>query len=101
MLPTVRSLSIAGSLGRAGPESRKWPPGLRGRAWPFARLRRDTLCAGSHAVYVWTQTGHHSQTGNPLKVHGWEEWDLGDDLKVKASRGWFDAEEYARQAGTG
>ncbi|WP_343082131.1 hypothetical protein [Ostreiculturibacter nitratireducens] len=61
----------------------------------------EIRCAGSHAVYIWTLTGHHSQTGNPLKVHGWEEWDLGDDLKVKASRGWFDAEEYARQAGTG
>lgn len=61
----------------------------------------EIRCAGSHAVYVWTFTGHHSQTGKALKVHGWEEWDLGDDLKVRASRGWFDADEYARQAGNG
>lgn len=53
--------------------------------------------AGSHAVYVWTFTGHDAGTGNPLKIHGWEEWDLGDDMKVTASRGWFDAEDYAAQ----
>lgn len=36
---------------------------------------------------------------NPLRVRGWEEWELNDDLKVVASRGWFDANDYARQAG--
>ena len=55
-------------------------------------------CAGSHVVYLWTFTGHAAKTGNALVVHGWEEWDVGDDLKVKASRGWYDAEDYARQA---
>ncbi len=54
-------------------------------------------CAGSHVVYLWTFTGRAAKTGNPLAVQGWEEWDLGDDLKVKASRGWYDAESYARQ----
>ena len=54
-------------------------------------------CAGSHVVYLWTFTGHAAETSNPLTVHGWEEWDLSDDLKVKASRGWFDSEDYARQ----
>jgi len=57
----------------------------------------DIRCAGAHAVYVWTFTGHHAETGRQLIVRGWEEWELGDDLKVKASLGWFDAEEYARQ----
>jgi hypothetical protein len=32
-----------------------------------------------------------------LRVVGWEEWDLDAELKVKASRGWFDAHDYARQ----
>lgn len=58
----------------------------------------DLRCAGSHAVFVWTFTGHHAATGNPLNISGWEEWELGDDLKVKGSLGWFDAEDYARQA---
>ena len=57
----------------------------------------DIRCSGSHAIYVWTFTGHDAGTGNPLKVRGWEEWELGEDLKVNASRGWFDADDYARQ----
>lgn len=53
--------------------------------------------AGDHVIYVWTFTGHDAKTGNPLTIEGWEEWDLNADMKVQASRGWFDAEEYARQ----
>ena len=58
----------------------------------------DLRCAGNHAVFVWTFTGHDAKTGNPLNIRGWEEWDIGPNLKVTASRGWFDAEDYARQA---
>jgi uncharacterized protein (TIGR02246 family) len=65
---------------------------------PDLALSCDELrCAGSHAVYVWTFTGHDAKTGRPLRVRGWEEWNLDDDLKVKASRGWYDADDYARQ----
>lgn len=53
--------------------------------------------AGLHAVYMWTFSGHHAETGNPLHVTGWEEWELDDDMKVTASLGWFDGEEYDRQ----
>lgn len=53
--------------------------------------------AGSHVVYLWTFTGHDASTGNPLEIHGWEEWDLDESLKVTASRGWYDAEDYAAQ----
>ena len=55
-------------------------------------------CAGDHVLFLWTFTGTHSGTKNHLRVVGWEEWDLDADLKVKASRGWFDADDYARQA---
>jgi uncharacterized protein (TIGR02246 family) len=54
---------------------------------------------GDHMVYLWTFTGTHSGTGRPLRISGVEEWDLGADLKVAASRGWFDAEEWGRQVG--
>lgn len=54
-------------------------------------------CAGDHIVYLWTFRGTHSETKNRLSISGWEEWDLDADLKVKASRGWFDAGEYDRQ----
>ena len=57
--------------------------------------------AGDHVVYLWTFTGTHSGTKNPLKISGWEEWDLDAEHKVKASRGWFDAADYARQAAAG
>jgi uncharacterized protein (TIGR02246 family) len=53
--------------------------------------------AGNHVVYLWTFTGTHSRTGHPHSISGWEEWDIDADGKVKSSRGWYDAEDYARQ----
>lgn len=53
--------------------------------------------AGIHGLYLWTFTGTHAATQNPLRVVGWEEWDLDDAGLVRLSRGWFDAEDYARQ----
>jgi uncharacterized protein (TIGR02246 family) len=59
----------------------------------------DFRSSGSHAVFVWTLEGHHSETGNYVKVGGWEEWELDAAIKVKSSLGWFDAEDYDRQVG--
>jgi uncharacterized protein (TIGR02246 family) len=53
--------------------------------------------AGDHIVYLWTFTGTHSGTRRPLRISGWEEWDLREDLLVQASRGWFDGQDWARQ----
>jgi uncharacterized protein (TIGR02246 family) len=53
--------------------------------------------AGDHVVYLWTFTGHDATTGRPLRIAGWEEWDLDADLKVRFSRGWYDGADYARQ----
>jgi uncharacterized protein (TIGR02246 family) len=65
---------------------------------PDLKLTCDLLrCAGAHVAFVWTFTGHDANTKNPLTIHGWEEWDLDDALKVRLSRGWFDADDYARQ----
>lgn len=67
---------------------------------PDLKLTCDGLrVAGDHVAYLWTFTGHHARTHNPLRITGWEEWDMDMDSKVKASRGWFDAENYARQVG--
>ena len=67
---------------------------------PDLKLVCDGLrCAGDHVVYLWTFTGTHSGTKSPLRVSGWEEWDLDADYKVKASRGWYDADDYTRQTG--
>lgn len=69
---------------------------------PDLTLTCDTVrIAGNHVAYFWTFTGTHSGTKRSLRVVGWEEWDLDADLKVTASRGWYDADDYARQtAGT-
>ena len=67
---------------------------------PDIKIVCDGLrCAGDHVVYLWTFTGTHSGTKRPLRVSGWEEWDLDAGYKVKASRGWYDADDYARQTG--
>ena len=57
----------------------------------------EVKLAGSHMLYLWTFTGTHSGTGRKLKITGWEEWELGEDRKITASRGWFDPEEWSRQ----
>ena len=54
-------------------------------------------CAGDHVVYLWTFTGTHSGTKNPLRISGWEEWDLDAEFKIISSRGWFDSADYALQ----
>ena len=67
---------------------------------PDLRLVCDGVrAAGKHLVYLWTFTGHHAGTRKPLRIVGWEEWDIDESGKVAASRGWFDAADYARQAG--
>ena len=57
--------------------------------------------AGDHVVYLWTFTGIDATTRNPLHVHGWEEWDVDAAHRVKSSRGWYDAADYALQAAGG
>jgi uncharacterized protein (TIGR02246 family) len=53
--------------------------------------------AGDHVVYLWTFTGTFAATGNTMRVTGWEEWDVDAEYRVTESRGWFDADDYARQ----
>jgi len=66
--------------------------------FPDLLLRCDLARSnGAHALYAWTLEGHHVDTKNPVKVSGWEEWDLNDDMLVVASAGWFDADDYQRQ----
>jgi nuclear transport factor 2 (NTF2) superfamily protein len=65
---------------------------------PDLVLQNDGIrSAGNHVVFLWTFTGHHSETGNSLNVIGWEEWELDDDMKITSSLGWFDGDSYERQ----
>jgi SnoaL-like domain len=51
--------------------------------------------------YHWTLIGDHSETGSHVHISGFEEWTMGDDGLVVASRGNFDAVEYDRQVAHG
>lgn len=51
--------------------------------------------------YHWTLRGEHAGTRNRVDISGFEEWTIGADGRVAASRGHFDASEYARQVAHG
>ena len=72
-------------------------------SFPDLKLTCDLArLAGDHALYAWTLEGHHAETGNPVKVGGFEEWELTADCRVARSLGWFDAADYdAQVAGQG
>lgn len=61
----------------------------------------DIRTASRLAIFVWTLEGRHSETGKQVKVGGWEEWTLSDNLLVAESLGRFDAAEYDRQVAEG
>ena len=56
------------------------------------------------AIYRWTLTGTSTGpggTGRAVRISGYEEWALGPDGLIAASRGHFDATDYQRQLGGG
>lgn len=61
----------------------------------------DIRTAANNAIFVWTLEGKHAETGNSVKVGGWEEWTLSDTGLVAESLGRFDAVEYDRQVAEG
>lgn len=66
--------------------------------FPDMVLTNDHIqTAGDHAIYTWTFEGHHLETGHLAKFRGWEEWEIGEDLKVISSLGWYDEADYQRK----
>lgn len=61
----------------------------------------DVVLRDDVVEYNWTLRGEHAGTGNRVDISGFEEWTLGDDGRVAASRGSFDAVEYERQVAHG
>ena len=57
--------------------------------------------AGNRAIFQWTLSRTHSETGKDLRISGWESWRLSDDIEIIQSVGCFDAEEYDRQVEEG
>lgn len=60
-----------------------------------------TRLMGDHMIYLFSFTGHHSGTKNPLRIVGAEEWDLDAAGKIAVCLGWNDEAEYARQVAGG
>ena len=68
------------------------------RAFPNLLVHLDDIrTSGRDAIFVWTLEGRHSETGNDVRVGGWEEWQLSDNVLVSRSRGHFDVADYDRQ----
>ena len=57
----------------------------------------DTRHAGARAVFLWVLEGRHAETGAEVVLPGWHEWELNEDLKVRRCRGFYDADDLARQ----
>jgi uncharacterized protein (TIGR02246 family) len=53
--------------------------------------------SGRHIVYLWTFTGTHNASQKPVRISGWEEWDLDGLGQIISSMGWFDGDDYAFQ----
>ncbi|MGI9373231.1 MAG: SgcJ/EcaC family oxidoreductase [Hyphomicrobiales bacterium] len=73
--------------------------------FPDLVLTMDELrCGGSQAIFLWTLEGTNSGpggTGNFVRLSGWQNWMLTDDLLIKKADGGYDAEEYDRQVREG
>lgn len=69
-------------------------------AFPDLTVIFDDLREGPSGLeYHWTLDGTHAETGNHVRVSGYELWDLGDSV-IRASSGHYDQDEYDRQVST-
>jgi uncharacterized protein (TIGR02246 family) len=64
----------------------------------------DIRCGGNKAIFLWTLEGTNSGpggTGNFVRISGWQNWRLSDDLLIIEADGGFDALDYDRQINGG
>lgn len=88
--PTIGRAAIAEAMGAFFVE------------FPDLVLRMDDLrTGGKQAIYFWTLSGTNSETGNFVRIPGWQNWVLSDDLLIVEADGGYDAEEYDRQVQQG
>jgi nuclear transport factor 2 (NTF2) superfamily protein len=57
----------------------------------------DLVFKGDVVEYHWTFTGTSAETGNWVRIPGFEEWRIGADGLIAESRGQYDQAEYDRQ----
>jgi uncharacterized protein (TIGR02246 family) len=69
--------------------------------FPDLVLHMDDLrSGGNQAIFLWTLEGTNSGpggTGNFVRIAGWQNWRLSDELLIDAADGGYDAAEYERQ----
>jgi nuclear transport factor 2 (NTF2) superfamily protein len=67
-------------------------------AFPDIRVFMDELVVRDDCVeFHWTFTGTSAETGKSVRIPGSEEWTIGADGLIAASRGRYDQAEYDRQ----
>jgi nuclear transport factor 2 (NTF2) superfamily protein len=67
-------------------------------AFPDIEVLMDELLIKDEVVeYRWTFTGTSAETGNWVRIPGFEEWTIGADGRIASSRGTYDQAEYERQ----
>jgi len=57
----------------------------------------DLVTKGDFVEYRWTFTGTSSETGEVVRIPGYEEWTIGADGLIAESLGHVDQDEYDRQ----
>lgn len=71
--------------------------------FPDLQIVMDDLLLQNHgAIYHWTLTGTNTGpggTGRPVRISGFEVWQIGTNGLIANSRGHFDSVEYRRQLG--
>ena len=74
-------------------------------ALPDMQVHMNDLVVDDERIeYHWTFTGTNTGpggTGNAVRVTGYEAWKISDEGLIAASRGHYDAAEYARQLAHG
>jgi uncharacterized protein (TIGR02246 family) len=69
--------------------------------FPDLQVLLDEVRRGTDAVeYHWTLVGTHVETGNHVRVSGYELWELAGDV-IQKSDGHFDQAEYDKQVAHG
>lgn len=68
-------------------------------AFPDIEVIMDNLVLRDDGVveYLWTFSGTSAETGDSVRVPGFEEWTIAPDGRIAESRGHYDQAEYDRQ----
>ena len=68
-------------------------------AFPDIEVFMDELVLRDDDVveYRWTFTGTSAETGNWVRIPGFEEWTVDAEGRIASSRGTYDQAEYERQ----